>query len=278
MTSPVTLVSVAAAAENALLVTFNEGIYFSQLLDTPDASLASLWSVTPVAGTVGYDGSAARPVSVTTVTAATLDGSGNPTSVTVTLDRPMTPYPAQYVLTVSSVWSADLTQRLQNAVSSAFLAVYRQLDVPQVQVAAQGRDFANPQTLSGALGSTVSQPYQQLLGTLGYSDDHDYAIDKGDPGLLKRLTRRTFTKKNGFVFLPGYGAGITTYGKRLGKASVRDQLSAELEAQYAQEPEVAKVVITMAPDKARPELTRLGAFLQKKSGKTARYTTLIPAQ
>lgn len=275
MTSPVTLSSAAAAAENAILVAFNEGIYFSQLLDTQDASRASLWSVAPVAGTTGYDGNAARPVTVVSVSPSTTDASGNPTSVTLTLDRPMTPYPAQYAMTASQVWSADLTQVLNNA-STTFLAVYGVIDPPQVNVAARGRDFANPQTVSGALASTVSQPYQQLLGTLGYSDSHDYAIDDGDAGLLKRLTRRTFTKKNGFAFLPGYGAGITTFVKRLGKASVRDQLAADLESQYAQEPEVAKAIVALRPDTAKPQLTRLSIFIQKKSGRTARYSTLLP--
>lgn len=278
MTAPVTLVSASASAENAVLVVFNEGIYYSRLLDTKDASNPAIWTITPVAGTTGYDGNPARPVYVVSTSSFAVDGSGNTTSVLLTLDRPMSPYPAQYTMLVSSVWSADQTISIVAAMSSPFLAVYRTLEPPQVEAPSPGRDFANPQTLSGAVNSTIARPYQQLLGTLGYSPDGDYAIDRGDEGLKKRLTRRTFAKKNGFAFLPGYGVGITSYSKRLAKASVRDQLAADCEAQFSQEPEVAKAVVSIAPDAQRPNLQRLGIFLQKKSGKTARYSTLIPPQ
>ncbi len=273
-----TIVGAAAIAENAVLVQFSTAVYYSGLLDTQDASIAALWTATPVAGTSGYDGNASRAVSVVTVAPLAVAGGGQDfTSLVLLLDRPMTPYPSEYVVGVSAVWSADLSTELTNAQSAPFFGVYKQLNQPQVEVPSPGRDFANPQTAGGAQspGSNISRPVQQLLGTLGYSDDNDYAVDKGDAGLRKRLTRRTFCKKSGFAFLPGYGVGITTYGKALGKASTRDQLAAECEAQYVQEPEVASATVAVRPDPTNPNLFRLGIFIAKKSGKTAKYSVLI---
>lgn len=273
MSAP-TLQSVLAQAENALAATFDQGIYFSQLLDTNDASKPSSWQVLPISGTVGYDGLPARSVSVVSTSVLTVDGSGNTKSVLVTLDRPLSPYPAQYTLVAVGIWNA--AQTLSGTTAVNFPSVYRQLQPAQVQSPALARDFANPQTLSGAVGSTVDKPYQQPLGSLGYAVDHDYAIDQADVGLMKRIARRLFTKKNGFAFLPGYGVGVTAYGKRLSKASVREQLAADCEAQISREPEVARVVVSLRQDAANPQLVRVGIFVTKRSGKTVRYTALIP--
>lgn len=265
----INLNAVAATAENAITARFSAAVYFSTLLDTKDASNPGLWTVTPVPNTVGWDGNTARSV---LVVATALDATGE--NVTLLLDRPMTPYPAQYQITVSGVWSADRTQEISPTTLSTF-GTYRQLVAPQQDTAAPARDFANPQTTQGTLSGNIAQPQQTPLGSFAYSDDHDYAIDQGDAAFHKRIYRRIFTRKGGFVFLPNYGVGATTYGKRLGRASVRDQLAAECESQISQEPEVAKVQAFVRPDPVKDGLYRLALFITKKNGRTSKFSTLV---
>lgn len=269
------VVSVTAAAENAVQVAFNLPVYFTGLLDTFDGSAPAVWSL--VGSGVGLDGQPARSV---LVLAPSIDATGQ--VVTLTLDRPTSPYPCTYGVLTTGVFTADFTQALKNLGSLLLLgttpAAYRELTPAQQNVPAPGRDLANPQTLAAAKASTIARPAQAALGSFGYSDDHDYAFDQGDEGLRKRLTRRTFCRKNGFAFLRGYGAGVRDHAKKLGTAATRDRLAADCEAQYAQEPEVASSVVNLRPDPSRPGLYRLAVFVKKKTGQTLRFSTLIGNQ
>jgi hypothetical protein len=275
------VVNVQAPAENVIRVEFNLGLYFSGILDPGDASNPDVWQVTPDPGTVGYDGNPSRPVLVVTVaqpSPAPL-GVAAGSVVDLTLDRPMTPFPGSYsVATLSSLFSSDLSQQLVAAQLGSTPALFRVLQPPDPTTLAPGRDLANPQTYANALGSNISQPQATFLGSFGYSDDGDYAMDSRDQGLRKRIFRRTFTRKNGFLHLPGYGIGVLQYSKQLGRASARQQLEADAQSQYAQEPEVAQCNVLSRLDPDNPNLVRLDTYLKKKNGQTAKYKTLIPTQ
>lgn len=270
---PLVVNGLVAVAENVLQVQFASPIYFSGLLDSPDGSNPAIWTISPVAGTTGYDGQPARLVSVASVALA--DATAQ--NVNLTTDRPMSPYPAQYVVTVNGAYSADLTTQARGQTAST-LAVYRVINSPQIEAPAPGRDFANPQTLRAAQASTIAQPAQTILGSLGYSGDGDYAIDQGDEGLRKRLTRRTFCRKNGFAFLPGYGVGARQRVKTLATTANREALAADCEAQYSQEPEVQRTVVSSHLDSQRPNLARLAVVIVKKDGRSVKYTSLVPVQ
>jgi len=277
---PLQVVAASAVAENVVRVQFTTPVYYSGVLDPGDASNAALWQVLPVTGTSGLDGQPARPVSVLSTALPTIAGAAPGLYVDVTLDRPMTPYPAQYTAVVGTISSADQSQTLDPSASMAATpSVYMALARTNVESSAPMRDFANPQSPQAARNSTIAQPAQTALGSFGYTDDHDYAIDSRDDGLRKRLNRRLFSRKGGYLHLgDGYGVGITTYIKRLGKAAVREQLTADVETQFAQEPEVAKVTALTRPDTNNPGLFRLDVFVQKRNGQTTKYKTLFPVQ
>ena len=270
---------VEAVSENVLRVTFNAPVYYSGILDPGDASDPDLWQVTPVDGTVGYDDVAARGVMVVTVTRPVLVNDAFGAVLDLTLDRPMTPWPAQYdVATAGTLFSADKSVTIPPAQAGTAPALFRELARPDPTGIAPGRDFSNPQTLAAAVDSTAAQPQVQVLGSFGYSSDGDYAIDSRDLGLLKRLQRRLFTKKNGFLHLPGYGVGVFTYLKKLGRASARQQLAADCEAQFSLEPEVAQVQVLSYLDANFPNLVRLAVYIKKRDGRSVKYGMMIALQ
>jgi len=273
--------SVEARSENVLRVTFNMPVYFSGVLDPLDASNPDIWQASPVAGTVGYDGVAARSVMVVTVEApADLVNVPVGSVLDLTLDRPMTPYPAAYQLaTLSAIASADQSQQMAATSIGQTPALFRVLNPPDPTAAAPGRDLANPQTLSGAIESAIVQPQVAPLGSFGVSGDGDYAFDSRDTGLRKRLNRRFFTRKGGFLHLgQDFGVGVLQRVKRLGRASERQQLAADCEVQFAQEPEVAQVQVLSRLDPLRPNFVKMSVFIKKKNGRTAKFQTNIAMQ
>jgi hypothetical protein len=243
------LVNAVAVAENAVQLEFTRSVYFSQLLDPHDASRPGFYTITPVPGTVGLDGTLARAVSVAQVDAPAIPGFFPAQILQLTLDRPMTPYAAMYVVALSPlIVSSDMLQPLDPTMSSyQYAGVFKSLERPQVKTPTATRDFANPQTLSGAIGGgPIADPFNPaLLGTLRVDDTGDYSFDQGINAFKKRMLRRLVTLPGGFLHLgDGYGVGVTSFSKRLGLAAVREKLAADAEIQIAREPEVDKVKVT----------------------------------
>jgi hypothetical protein len=272
------VVGAAAEAENVVRVQFGAAAYFSGILDGADISETSNWTVAPVAGSVGNDGNAARAVRVVNVQQPVVAGEALGVFVDLYLDRPMTPYPAKYVVTVASAYSADQTQRLNPAANTATIfATYRELVPVDIQAVVPGRDIANPQTAQQLADSTIANAAIAQLGSFGYSDDGDYGIDKGDDGLFKRLWRRFVSKPASFLHLgQAYGAGVRTYVKQLGSGAARGRLAAACEDQATQEPEVASAKVRCVPSAQHPNKVKLGIVLVKKGGQSKRYSMLVP--
>jgi hypothetical protein len=272
------VVSAIALAENLVQVEFTEAIYFSLLLDPPDGSNAALYSLTTVAGTVGMDGTAIRPCSVVAVALATPQTDLPPnvafgSVVDLTLDRPMTPWPAEYTITCSGVYSADLSTEINPSFASAtFPATFKQLLSPSVDLPTPTRDIANPQSLAGMQGTRT--PFNPLqLGVFVTDDQHDYAADSGIVSFRKRLYRRLVTNPGGFLHLgQTYGIGIPSQGKKLATASVQQALASQVQQQIAQEPEVAACGCTVVSDPNNPGLIRFNIRVRLKSGKTFAYS------
>lgn len=261
-----------ALKENIIRVEFSENFYFTGFFDPGDASVDSNWTVTVVDGTSGISGDDAREVNVVFVELSGEDdgvfGADQGRFLNVVLDRPMTPWPAQYTLTWSNIYSQDLSQT--SAGTAQVAATYRQLETPQIQVPTPSRDIANPQTLLAAQ-SSIPNPIASALGTFGVDDRGDYALDEGDINLKKRILRRLLTRKNAFAHLPGYGVGVPDRIKQLGTVAALASLRADAEAQIAQEPDVQQVrVLILIPSDA-PNLVRLRIAVKTKVGKPVAF-------
>lgn len=258
---PNPITGAVAIAENVIRVYFGAAPYYSQLLDPYDASNPALWTVTAVTTTTGIDGNAARACSVISVAVGS-----EPASIDLTLDRPMTPWPATYSVAQSGLAYGQPPSLSPIAPSGISLpGTYRQIIAANPDALAPSRDFANPQTASDI--TTASS----LLGTYPTDDSGDYAVDSGLISYKKRCLRRLITRKNAFAHLPGYGVGVPTYGKRLQKAGVRAAIASDAEAQIGQEPETNAVSVTALQDDTDPGLVWFIIKAQTKSGQQANF-------
>ncbi len=256
-----------AARENLIQIEFSIPIYFSGILDTKDGSDSSKYSVTTVPGTVGMDSSPVRPVNVLKVELTPVDvGYGR--FVDVWLDRPMTPHPASYRLSVDGIWSSDGIDPLAPTTSQV-PAVFKQLVVPTLDVGMATKDVS---------GIVPIDPYDPLnLGHINDDGTGDYAVDDGQSPYKTRLLRRGVTIPGGFLHLgEGYGVGITRYGKKLAQASTISRLATEYEQQIAKEPETAKAIVRGQLDPTGKPIVRFIILAKTKSGQTSKF--VVPFQ
>ena len=262
---PATFMSALAIRENVIRLYFTAPVYFSGLLDPGDASNPQNYVVSPVAGTTGRDGNAPRPVSGVSVAVGT-----ELASIDITLDRPMTPSPAQYQVASSGLLDGATSVPVPTA-TGATPALYRVL-VPAVATAATpSRDVANPNSLPDLVAVSPYANPTSALGTLVYDDTGDYALDDGLVSYKKRVLRRGITRKNGFAHLPGYGVGIPTYGKKLQRAGLRSQLAQDWQTQIGLEPETASVSVTSSVDPSNPALVYFAVRATTKAGKSVNF-------
>lgn len=269
-----TLLDITADRENVFRLEFNTGVYFSAILDPDDAAIPSKYLIAVVAGTVGLDGNTVRPLSIAEVfLPGTSDGVARGDIgrfVDLITDRPMTPHPALYDVTITDIHSYDFLATIASE-TQRVPAVYKRIEPPQVDTGTPTRDFANPQTLSAALASVPNPTSPFNLGTIVVDDTGDYAFDEGLVNLTKRVLRRLISRKGGFAHLPNYGVGIPDHGKRLAISAVVTDLAAEAETQIALEPEVAKVRVRPITDPNTPGLVRFQVFVKPKTGQPQKF-------
>jgi len=278
--SALSFVDAQPIRENVVRVQFSTLVYLTGLFDAPDAAITNKWQVNATAGTAGLTGDAARPVSVVQVALAVSPDDGITEQqvgqfVDLFLDRPMTPFPAQYDVSWSNIFSADLTT--STAGTFRMLAAYRLIAPPTTDSPKPARDFANPQVLSAAAEALPNPTGDPLaLGTFGYGADGDYAFDQGTSSLKKRVIRRLVTKKNAFAHLPGYGVGVPDYSKQLGVAATLAMLRADAEIQIKQEPDVAQAKVATIIDASVPGLVWFRVTVKPRAGNVQRFD--IPFQ
>jgi hypothetical protein len=252
---------------------FTAELQFTGLNDFNDAGDPSHYVITPVAGTVGSDGLPARPVTAVLVESVEPGGSGIPgTILNLILDRPLSPYPAEYLVVVENLVTIDFIPLDPMNSNATFLGTQQPPPQLTVDQALPTRDFAHPDTLEAQLDPLPSAGDPAVLGTFPVGSDGDYAADSGTPNLKKRIYRRITTTKNRFLHLGnGYGVGVQNFSKMLATAGVRQQIAADLQAQIAQEPDVKKVAVRMVFDPAFPELTRIVVLVRPTAGKPVRF-------
>lgn len=276
---PIALLAAIIVRENAVRLEFSQKVYLTHLLDPQDTT-PDKFTATPVDGTVGYDGSAARPVTIVRVEyAGTDDGVPNEAAgyfLLLTTDRPFTPYPAQYAFRIQDVFAKDL---MTSVIDQTIYAdsTFRVLQRPQNNAPATSRDFANPQTLLAAQSSNQN-PGLSKLGTFQTDATGDYAFDDIQTGRRKRIVRRIVSRHGAFLHLPNYGADAPGYGKKLASLANISALLTDVETQIGLEPDIRKVKATLTRDRTRPGLFRIDVFVQPKVGKAVLFQVPVASE
>lgn len=259
------IVFALAIAENVVMVQFNLPVYYSGLLDAGDASVPAHYTITPVVGTIGLDGTPVQPVFVASVAQDTDD----PTTLFLTTDRPMTAFPALYTLSATGLISADMMSALDPTITFTFFGLFKEIVIPTVELPSPNKDIANPQSLV----RTLANPYApNQLGVFVLDDTGDFTTDSGLLSLKKRVWRRVMSKKGGFFHLGlSYGVGAPQMIKKLGVASRLQQLAADCEAQINQEPDVKKCSVQVVLDQLQAGLVRLNISIQTTAGQNTTF-------
>ncbi len=258
------LVDVLPVAENLVRLYFNQAPYFSGYLDSYDAASRFRYSLSPVAGTVGSDGLPPRPVfpAVPAVSPLALSAGA---AIDLTLDRRMSPYPAQYLVGVNGLRTAGgatLTPGFSSLVCYGLAAARVVQDRNMVSAAA---DFSNPQSQL-SLGDNVPVGGAAVLGTYQYGSTGDYATDRGLASYRKRVVRRCAAMLGGFAHLPNYGLGAVGRVKQLDRGGTAEALAAQAEAQVKQEPETQDCKVTVERSALTPNVVVLRVRAIMRSG------------
>jgi len=267
----VELAEAVAIRENMVQLFFVEELEFTGLLGLNDASDPTHYAVTPVAGTIGSDGLPARSVGVLLVENVA-DGGIPGSIVNLTLDRPLSPYPAQYLVTVQNLVTIPMTVLNPTNANATFFGTQQPAPNLTVQQSLPSRDIAHPDTLEAALDPLPNAQDPTVLGSIPTGSDGDYAFDEGIVNLKKRVFRRLTTTKGRFLHLgASYGVGVQNYLKRLNIPSVRQQIAADAESQISQEPDVQKVKVRVVVSVDVPEQSRFVILIKPVAGKPVRF-------
>lgn len=265
------LIGAFSLRENVIRLQFNDPVFFPMTLEPGDASDLVGYEVVTVGG-VGMDGQPIRAVSVAEIALADVPNPDG-TLLDLSVDRMLSHYPCQYMVSVSGIESASGVPLDTTSSSASFFGLRRQIVPKSLDAAHPNRDVANPQVLSQFDGTGVS-PDPTLLGTLLVDSTGDYATDSGLVSLRKRILRRLLTRTGGFAHLPDYGVGVIDLIKHLATSSVRAKVVAEAEKQIAQEPDVLKVKVKIL-SKA-PGAFTIVVLVKTRAGQGARID--VPVQ
>lgn len=264
------IVEAIAIRENVVRITFSETPVFDAILTANDASNPERFSITPVPGTFGMDELPTRPVNPIRVEVAAVEFSFG-SVLDVTVDRPFSPTPAQYIIAANGIVSTSGALLDPSASSAQFTGIYRAMRVQSTTAPIPSRDMANPQTYSGLVNAGVNDPdLAAQLGTFPIDATGDYAFDDGLTQVKKRIIRRLMTRPGTFPSAPDYGVGVPSYGKQLGSLAIRQRIAAEAQRQISAEPEVADASVNLVSDPANPSVTifRIRVRLNGSGGST----------
>lgn len=272
------ITAAVAVSENVVRLYFAEVPYVSGILDAGDGSDPDHYDVEVVAGTMGYDNNPVRPVAAVSANTTTdYAGVVQSSQIDVVVDRPMSPYPAQYTISVTGLVTASGGAMAPPTQVLQFYGVLKQLQQSSTNVAVPTRDFANPQSITSVQGSTIGASTSAFatsvggglvtLGAFVVDDSGDYAIEQGLAALLKRIYRRAMSVPGSFAHLPlSYGVGLGQQVKQLSTAAVRNRLASSLQTQILLEPEVSQASVTVYSDPKAPFITRFTAYVKTRQG------------
>lgn len=250
------LVLAAAIRDNLIRLFFNTAPSFTGILDPNDGSNADRYNIVGIAGSAA-GGEDPRVVRVIEAAIAAVSGTEG-AAIDITLDRPMSGWPALYLVSVNQLVTATTGAPLEPGFTSFTVVGLEAFeDPPMRDLLIPSRDIANPQTESAALASLLPTDSSLFLGTIPVDERGDYAFDQGIVNLKKRILRRLVTSKGRFTHLPNYGVGLIDNLKRLSRQGARRELAEEARSQISEEPEVEGVSVTVDNDPAEPSLLRM---------------------
>lgn len=252
-------------AENEIRIVFNKEVNFTGVLDPKDASNVTRYSIKEDTASIGNDGLPARKVSIAET--ALIPFSDNKT-VRLILDRPMSPFPAKYLVSANNIYSYEMILFDICYASKEIYGLFRGLFPLSLQTIVSSKDIANPNLLSQITSNGIPVD-NNSLGIIPVSADGDYGFDSGIVNLKKRVYRRLITKPGAFMHLPGYGVGLLEYGKKLNIAYWRSQISNTAKNQILQEPDVAACSVSVESDTKKPNLIYVHVLVKSKYLPTA---------
>ena len=257
------LLGVQPVRENLMWLQFSEPPYFSGLLDPGDASNPDYYTITVVSGSIGGDDQPVRLVSPG-IPEVSPDGQG----ICLWLDRLMSPYPGQYVVTVSNLVGTESGLPLDPSYVSANCDALAAAPVVQDRSrTVGGADFANPQSGASAGDNVpVSVGGQINLGTYQVNAKGDYASDSGLSNYRKRVIRRITSNQGTFAHLANYGAGPRSLIKKPDRAGRAETLAKVAETQVLMEPDTASVTVTVVRSSSSPGIVVLKVVALHRSG------------
>lgn len=229
------LVTALALRENLVRLTFDQPVYFTNVLDPGDASNVVRYALAAKSDTIGSDGMPPRGV------LPALAEHPSPAVIDLWTDRKMSPYPSRYIVALNGLL-ADVTLDPLGVSQKEFYGLRAGVPVPSPDRAVSNADLANPQTLSGAL-DPLALPTSAVLGTLPVDDTGDLAKDEGLASYKKRVIRRLTTRKGRFKHAPTYGTLMLESVKLLARPGLLQSLAADAEDQIRQEPETIAVKV-----------------------------------
>lgn len=262
--APLALLSMLAIRENVIRLEFNVTPRYTRLRDPNDAADPRRYVVTAVEGTRGRDDlptRGVRPIQVDQV-------PGYPNLLDLVLDRPMSPAPGQYDVTISGLVSGFTGDPLPPSTTRT-TAVFKGVPPMLADIAFNVRDIANPQARTGIydpLPVSSGQELDGLLGVYPIDSQNDFAFDEGLASYRKRIIRRLTTRKNGYAHLPGYGIDTLKSVKTLARAGVREFIAQDAESQIRMEPETVDVSVSIVINPARPDVALYRIRVRSKFG------------
>jgi hypothetical protein len=255
-----------AIRENVVQLFFSLDLVVTGLLDSNDAGDPLHYVVTPDTSTIGYDGLPARTVGVIRVDLVDDQGLAG-TILNLILDRPLSPYPALYDVTVH-----DLVGLSPANAHATFYGVRQPFRDPTPDGLLPSRDIAHPDTLSSALDPLPNGTDPLVLGTIPVDSSGDYAFDEGIASLRKRVFRRMLSIPGSFLHLGNaYGVGTASFLKLLASPANRQKIATAAEAQIRQEPDVSRVKVKIQYDPATPQLARYVVLVKPVVGAAKRF-------
>lgn len=269
-----TLAQAFAVRENVLRLVFSEPPRYTRLLDPNDASDPRRYSIAAVSGTFGRDEEPTRAVAPIVVEVVDDEGL----ILDLILDRPMSPDPSEYDVTIAGLVSAlSLSPFLSTTVR--YFGLFKGIKPLVPELVVNNRDIANPQSYIGVYGTGLpiaeGQNPDALLGGFVADATGDLAYDEGLVGYTKRVYRRLTTRRKGFSHLQNYGVSTLASVKQLARAGVREFLADEAESQIRQEPETVDVSVDLVVDPAHPELGRYRIRAQARFGRVPVFTVPV---
>lgn len=258
---PLKLIDAQPVRENVVRLFFNAPMKFTGILDPSDASSSERYDITPIAGTLNGDDP--RDVDPIIVELTEVAGAGG-TQIDVTVDRPFSPYPSRYRISVNQLQSKDGALLDPDFTSFEFDGLLGERGTKTRDLALPIRDIANPQTRDALLDPLPVTDDVGLLGNIPIDENGDYAFDEGITSIKKRIFRRLVTSKGHFAHLPDYGVGFPEQAKRLNTFSKRTEMAAEAEKQILQEPDVEQVSVRIINDTQNPGLFRVQIRVKTK--------------